>query len=280
MKRKVLALALIVPVLLSGCGGDSESKKTDSQVAVKVNGEEVTVHQLNQVLSKVRSKVTQENQQEIKQKALDSLVDQTLVLQAAKNAKLDRTPEVLSALEDARRKVLVDAYIQRTLQGVGKPNDAEVNAFYQQRSEIFADRQLFVYSQLTIPAKPAELESLISKVKENDSFDKLVGYLDGNSIAYKSSMDAKTSEKLPVPLLKPLNALKVGDVGYLKMSDGLLVVSVHQKVRQSVSMEQAKNAITRQLYAQKQKEAANKLVESLKETAQIEYIGDFKVAAE
>lgn len=275
MKLKMLALFLTVPVLISGCGGDSESKKTDTQVAAKVNGEEVTVHQLNQMLGKIRVKVTQENQQEIKQKALDSLIDQTLVLQASKQAKLDRNPEILSALEAAKRKVMVDAYIQRTLQGVGKPTAKEVEEYYNSRPEIFSERKLFIYSQITVPSTKESLDALVEKVKEAKTMDDLIPMLNAENIAFKQVTDAKTSEKLPAPLLQPLSALKVGDIGYLKMSDGLLVISLQQVIPQPVSIEQAKAAIERQLFSQKQKEAAEKLVSSLKESAVIEYMGEF-----
>ena len=276
MKLKILALLIVAPILLTGCGGDAESKKEDTQVAVKVNGQEVTVHQLNQVLQGIRVNVTAENQTEIKQKALDNLIDQTLVLQAAKSAKLDRTPEVLSALEAAKRKVLVDSYIQRTLQGVGKPTADEIEAFYASRPEIFNDRKLFVYSQITLPAKDADLEKLVEKVKGIEDYESLLAMFKAEGLDYKELVEAKTSEKVAAPLLKPLNTLKAGDIGYLKMSDGLLVISLKESMSQPVSLERAKSAIERQLYSQKQKEAAAKLVESLKESAQVEYLGDFK----
>ena len=275
VKLKMIALCFSVPVLLSGCGGSSDDKKSDTQVAAKVNGEEITVHELNQILGNVRVRVTEENQSEIKQKALDNLVDQTLVLQAAKNAKLDRTPEVLSALEAAKRKVLVDAYIQRTLKGVGTPSDSEVEAYYLSRPEIFAQRKMFVYTQMTIPETPEKITSLIDKVKEVKVFDSLVSKLDSDGIKYRSSAESKASEKVPAPLLKPLNALKPGDIGYLKMSDGLLVIALQQAYPLPVSLEQASPAIKRQLYTQKQKEAAKQLVNSLKEVAQVEYLGEF-----
>jgi len=277
MKLKALALLLVTPVLLSACGGDSSSKGGDTQVAAKVNSEEITVHELNQILGNIRVKVTADNQSEIKQKALESLVDQTLILQAAKNAKLDRTPEVLSQIEAAKRKVLVDAYMQRTLKGVGKPSQSEVEEFYKSRPEIFSDRKMFIYTQMTIAEKPENIEALIEKIKDVKTLDLLIAQFDEDKITYNKTSEMKMSEKVPAPLLKPLNTLKVGDIGYLKMSDGLLVIGLESTMPQPVSLEQAKPAIERQLYAQKQKEAAGNLVESLKEAAQIEYLGEFAV---
>lgn len=276
MKRRLFALFLAVPILMSGCGGDSDSKKTDSQVAAKVNGEEVTVHQLNQVLGRVRAKVTKENQHEIKQKALESLIDQTLLLQASKQAKLDRYPEILSKLEAAKRKVLVDAYIQRTLKGVGKPSADEINAYYASRPEIFNERRLFIYKQITVPLEKEKLEELTEKLKSTQVVSELVPLLESGGYEYRLVSEAKTSEKLPAPLLKPLVSLKVGDIGYLKMSDGVLIIALEQSIPQPISLNQAGPIIERELYSQKQKEAANKLVQSLKETAVVEFLGEFK----
>lgn len=275
MKVKVLVSALFMSTILVGCGGEKSDKKQDTQVAANVNGEEVTVHQLNQALGQLRVKVTQENQQEIKLKALDHLVDQTLVLQAAKQAELDRSPEILSALEAAKRKVLVDAYVQRTLQGVGKPTSQEIEAYYNEHPQIFADRKMFVYTQLTMLVEKEALESLVTELKAIKTLEELLPILHEKGISYKEVVAANLTEKLPPPLRAPLNALKVGDIGYLKMSDGLLVIELQQALAQSVTLEQATPAIRRQLYSQKQKEAAEKLVESLKENAQVEYLGEF-----
>ena len=257
------------------CGGDTGSGKEQTQVAAKVNGEEITVHELNQILSRVRIKVTEENQAEIKQNGLESLIDQRLILQAAKNAKLDRGPDVLTALEEAKRKVLVDAYMQKTLKGVGKPSAKEVEEFYSARPEIFTDRKQFFYTQLTVPEDPEKIDSLIEKVKSFDAIGDLLANFDNGGVEYKKILEVKESEKIPGPLLAPLNILKEGDIGFLKMSDGLLIIALERVSKDPVTLEQARGAIERELYSQKQQEAAKNLIESLKEAAQIEYLGEF-----
>jgi len=277
MKRKLLVMLLAVPMFMVGCGGTEDKPKPSSQVAVKVNGEEVTVHQLNQVLSKVRVQVKSEESEAVRKKALESLIDQELIIQAAKNANMERTPEVLTAIEAAKRKVLVDFYMKRTLQSVDKPTLDEVQAFYQEQPQIFADRQLFIYTQVTVPLELSELDSLVKDIRELKDLRSIIAVLDDRQFKYKKVNDAKTSEKLPGPFLKPLNSLSVGDVGYLKMSDGLLIISLQQKIAQPIGFEEATPAIERQLYRQKQKEVAAKLISSLKESAMIEYVGDFKV---
>ena len=276
MKVKMLISTLLMSSLLTGCGGEKDNARKSTQVVAKINGEEVTIYQLNEVLSKVRVQVTEENQDEVKKKALENLIDQTLVLQAAKKVQLDRNPEVLTALEDAKRRVLVDAYVKRTLQDVAKPTIQAVEAFYNERPQIFADRSLFVYTKLTIPAEKEAIEALVEELKAVKTIDELLPILDKKGVAYKQMVEAKTSETLPAALLAPLNVLKVADVGYLKLSDGLLVIVLDKKIPQPITFEQAKASIENQLHQQNRKQAAEGLVKSLKESAQIELVGDFK----
>ena len=271
-----LGLVLLATVILVGCGGDEEvEEKSETQVVAKVNGKEITIHELNQTLSKLGRPATPEEQEALKNKALERLIEQTLVVQAAEEIKLDRTPEIRSALEEAKNRVLVEGYVKRILKGIGMPSKEEVDEFYNSRPEIFSERKLFIYKQLTIPAEKEQVDSIVAQIESAGSVEALIPLLKESGTTYKEAMEANTSEKLPAPLLQPLHTLKIGDVGFLKVSDGLIVVEVLQSVNQPVSLEEAKLSIERQLLMQKQKNASLKVVESLKTPAQIEYLGEF-----
>ncbi len=261
--------------LLSGCGGDSSSSSNNTQVVAKVNGEEITIHQLNQLLSTVKVPKGDYSKEEVEKKALDSLIEKTLVLQAAKKAKLDREPKVLSAVEEAKNKVLIDRYVQRTLETVAMPTDEQIKAFYDNFPELFADRKMYVFTKLAISAGPEKVDLIIDQVKDGKSIDDILKELDAQGITYKKMMEAKVEGKLPNPIMHFLSALQAGDIGYLKMTDGLLVVELHKLLDQSLSLEDAKEVIVRQLLLEERKKASLNLVNSLKEAAEIEYVGQF-----
>ena len=60
------------------------------------------------------------------------------------------------------------------------------------------------------------------------------------------------------------------------MDDGLLIIAVEEVEAMPISFQEARAAIKSFLYAEKQKEDIEKLVENLRDAAQIEYVGDFK----
>ena len=275
---KVVCYSAVLSSLLflSGCGGETASDdRSATQVVAKVNGEEVTIHQLNQLLARVQVPKGEYSKEDVEKKALDSLIEKTLVLQAAKSVKLDREPAVLSALEEAKNKVLIDRYVQRSLESVAKPTDKQIQRFYDDFPELFADRKMYVFTKLAISANEEQVERLIAQVKAGKSIEQIVVQLDKEAVKYKRMSEAKGEGKLANPILHFLSALQAGDIGYLKMNDGLLVVELHKLLDQSVALEDAKNVITRQLWMDERKKASKKLVDSLKETAEIEYVGKF-----
>lgn len=267
----------VLSAFLSGCGGgaETEESKSNTQVVAKVNGVEVTVHQLNQLLARVRVPEGEFSREEIEKRALDSLIERELVLQAAKGVKLDREPAVLSALEEAKDKVLIERYVQRTLESVSKPTDEKIQQFYDNFPELFADRKMYVFTKLAISADGEQVDQMIEQVKQGSSIDQIVAQLKQLDIEYKRMSEAKGEGGIAGPILHFLSALQAGDIGYLKMTDGLLVVELHNVLDQSVSLEEAKGAIAKQLLLEERKKASKKLVDSLKETAEVEYVGKF-----
>jgi len=73
--RPVLVVIASLFGLALGTGCEKkETPKVTTQVAARVNGDEITVHQLNYVLARMRS-VTSQSAPEAKRKILDRLID-------------------------------------------------------------------------------------------------------------------------------------------------------------------------------------------------------------
>src|SRR5882724_11602299 len=94
-----IVVALLAVTL--GCGRDSKSAAA-TQVLAKVNGDEISVHQLNDRLSQVQIP-TDVDATAVRKQVLESLIDEQLLVQRAMADKVDRDPQVLQAIERTKR---------------------------------------------------------------------------------------------------------------------------------------------------------------------------------
>ena len=97
-----------------------EKDKPVLQTAAKVNKEEITVSQINQVLGQQRA-LPAEQAASAAGVALERLIDQELALQKASDQKLDREPRVMQQIEAARREIISRAYVEKIGEGAPKP---------------------------------------------------------------------------------------------------------------------------------------------------------------
>ncbi|MFC7652968.1 SurA N-terminal domain-containing protein [Pseudoduganella danionis] len=107
-RAKTLATLLLVAAGLSACG-NKESKP--GQALVRVNGEEITVSQLNEELQ--RANVQAPQQEAASKQLIESLVDRQLLVNEAVQDKLDRDPKVVQAIERAKALIIAQSYLQK-----------------------------------------------------------------------------------------------------------------------------------------------------------------------
>ena len=104
----VLTAAALV-LVLAGCGVKKDKPAT--QTVARVNKDEITVHEINFVLSQQRGLAPDQAASASKQ-VLERLIDQELALQQAQEQKLDREPRVLEQLVAARREIIARAFVE------------------------------------------------------------------------------------------------------------------------------------------------------------------------
>jgi EpsD family peptidyl-prolyl cis-trans isomerase len=268
-----LTTALILSLTLAACGGSSENGKT--QVVARVNGEEITVHQLNQVLGMMGPEAAA-NPADANKNALENIINQTIGVQAAVKMKLDRDPAIMQAIEFTKRRVLLDAYMERSLKQTAAPTPSEVHEYFSQHPELFANRHIYVFNQLTVRAGKESVSSLVNKVAGVNHMNEFVAWLKDKGVDYNLVSDVKPSEQLPMGMLAHMQKLKVGDLGYLSATDGVVVMEMLQAIEKPMTEQQSQPLIERYLANQKRMEAAKKMFEEMRANAKVEYLGEFK----
>ena len=171
------AAALGLLLAASGC-----SKQATGQVAAVVNGDEITLQEVNAAVGAARLPENADKQK-VRNAVLQHLIDQHLIAQQAKAEGLDRDPDYLLKQRDAAQTLLIQFYAKRLADTTRVPDQATVSKFIADHPETFANRMILSVDQLSF-APPADRTAL-DGLKGIHTLDGVAGYLQGHGIAFQ-----------------------------------------------------------------------------------------------
>jgi len=272
--KHVAAVAVAALVLvLAGCG-DKKKDKPASQTAVKVNKEEITVHQINFVLQQQRG-LAPEQAASAGKAVLERLVDQELALQKAQDQKLDRDPRVQQQLEAARREIIARAYADKIALGAPKPDPAEIKAYYDAHPALFKERRVYSLQEIVVQAKPDQVETLRTKLAASKDLPEFISYLKSNDIKFGANQAVRPAEQLPLASLPKLAQMKDGQSIFNATPTGAQIVVVAGARSQPVDEVRATPAIEQFLLNERKRKLIDDDMKALRAAAKIEYVGDY-----
>lgn len=278
VSKKLVLPLLMAAALAAGCGDKkdeaADGDKPATQVAAKVNGSELTVHQVNYALQRIPN-LSQDQSKAASLQVVKSLVEQELLVQKATEDKLDRDPTVIQALDAARRQILAEAYMGRKLGTPAEPTDAEISEYFNAHPELFTNRKLYRLQEISVKAPADKREAVRAKLAESKTLNDFAAWLKAENIPAQAAQGVKPAEQLPLEILPKLAQVAKGQAMVVNTPDGLLVIVVADTQSQPVGMEQAKPAIARLLQQQARQKAAKAEMDALKAAAKIEYVGEF-----
>ena len=256
----LLACALVG---LPGCGS---KEKAPGQSIAKVNGYEITVHQLNEELQSLGAQKGVSKKQ-----VLESLVDRQLVLGEVAKEKIDRDPLVMQAVERAKAQIYAQAYLQKITRSNAKPSKTEIDSFYEKNPDLFADRKQYDLKELIIETKnlSPELNSFMDTAK---SIDEVATWLTSQNITFARDQVSRTTPDLPADLIKSLNAMEKGQLFIVKEGARSLLIALEDVKNVGVTVEVAAPQIEQYLINKKIKDAGTAEIARLRATAKIEYL--------
>lgn len=266
-RRVTSAAALLVAVSLAACGGASDKKP--GQSLARVDGEEITVLQLNEELQ--RAGVQQQQQQQASKQLLESLIDRQLLLNAALKEKLDRDPKVAQSVERAKALIVAQFYLQKKIGTPAKPTKEEVQEYYAAHPEFFAQRKVFDLRQLVLASKDLDdtMRAAIDKVK---TVDEVAALFDAHQIKYARSQLSRATSDLPPQLAAKLTSLGKGQLFIIREGERSLVNSIVDTKDSPVALEAAAPQIEQFLANKKAKDAADVELKRLRAAAKIEML--------
>ncbi|NQE48508.1 EpsD family peptidyl-prolyl cis-trans isomerase [Herbaspirillum rubrisubalbicans] len=264
--NKLTVKALVSAMLLIGlvACGEKKSASSSSQVVANVDGQEITIHQVNNELAKTGGT-------EVTKQLLDGLVARQLLVNAAKKDKLDADPAVLADMERARNLVLAQSYVASKLKVPTRPLDQEVEDLYRKNPDWFAQRKQYEFAQLIIAGSnlTPELNALMDQPGKR--LDDVATWLDAHHIQFARQQVIKTTADLPPQMNASLKNMERGSLFVVIEGPTAILTSVQDVKSTPLSLAVATPQIVQYLVTQKQNQASEQLVENLRKDAKIEY---------
>lgn len=213
-----LSLCLLAGVsLLAAC-----DNAPTGQVAAVVNGEEITLQEVNTELATIPAPEGVDKDQ-LRQGILNRIVERRLLAQAAREDGLDQTPEFL-----IRRRQLEDALLIQLLQQKGQraatvPSEAAIDNYIASNPATFANRAIYTLDRIQFPL-PGDL-SMLKALEDDTTMDQVAATLDSMGIKYSRGAAQMDSARVGEQRMAQIRALPAGEP-FVTPEGGMVTVAV------------------------------------------------------
>jgi EpsD family peptidyl-prolyl cis-trans isomerase len=217
-KRLAISTMCAVAALLAGC----HKGAPEGQVAATVNGEEVTLQELNTEIQ--ASNIPQgADKQVAQQQALQHIIDRKLLLTAARDKKMDKSPEFQSQKQRADELLLAQTYAKQQFAAVPVPTDADISKFMAAHANAFANRETLQLDQIRFRPTPADVKKL-SVIEADHNMDAVATHLAGLGIRFDRVKAGLDTAQVPTEMMKAINALPAGEP-FVLPTNGIVTVN-------------------------------------------------------
>jgi len=268
---------LSVVIIITACGNKDEAETNgvkQTQVVAKVNGEEISIHQINFQLSRM-GQLNETQGKEAAKQTLVRLVDETLLKQKALEAKLDRDPKVLQAMESTKNQILAQAYLEQEMVNASKPSEKEIDQFYSEHPDLFENRRVFRLQELAVEVSKEKLPEIQEALTEQKNINNMAQWLTSKSYKFAANSNVRNAEQLPLPLLAKLQLLKDGEAIAVDTGKSVNIIYVASSQTQSVDKQKAKPYIEKYFLNINKNRLIAAEMKKIKEAAKVEYVGAF-----
>ncbi|MEE4538150.1 MAG: EpsD family peptidyl-prolyl cis-trans isomerase [Erythrobacter sp.] len=262
-----ILLASAAALALSAC-----SKEATGQVVAVVNGEEITLQEVNAELQ--GANLPEGADREAAQRAaLQRVVDRRVLAQAAREEGLDETPEYYLRQRQLSETLLLQMLSQKVEQTTEVPEQDEIDQYISDNPALFADRQIFLLDRIQFPA-PGDMSQL--SVLENDmSMDAVVASLNQLGIEFQRGQAQMDSAQVGQERLDRIRSLPDGEPFVVVENGMVYIADVIASEPAPMEAEQLRPAAVATLRRQRLADTMRARLEAEKSGAEISYQDGF-----
>jgi peptidyl-prolyl cis-trans isomerase C len=208
LRSLVLALTLAAPLAAHAADAPQlQLAPTDDPVVAKINSREIHKSDLLAAQKQLPQQYQQVPLEAIYPQLLDQVVNNTLLIDAAKDAKLDNDPEVKDKLAKLQERVVEEVYIDRLL--AKATSDDALKAAYQ-KSIKDAPAQDEVHGRQILLKDETEAKAVIAQLDKGADFAKLANEKNPSKDSNGGDLGYFTKDAMPPEFGDAAFALKKG----------------------------------------------------------------------
>lgn len=213
--KGLFVLALGGALLLGGC----EAKPT-GQVAAVVDGDEVTLTELNTELAGANIPENADKKL-VQRQMLQRIIERKLLANAARKEAIDQTPEFIVRRQQLEDALLVQLLSQKVARGIKVPTNADTDKFMATNPGMFANRLIYAVDQIRF-ATPTR-DDYLKQLAAAKTMDQVVAVLDGLKIKYERGNVAVDTAQVPAPMLAQIQKVPAGEPFVVPMGNMVAV---------------------------------------------------------
>lgn len=217
MSRKPVAAIALSLLALAAC-----DKEPTGQVAAVVNGDEITLQEINAELGSV-SIPEGVDKKAIQQAALQRILDRRILAQTAREEDLDKSPEYLLRERQLRDALLVQIMGQKSQRALRVPDQAQVDKYIAENPVMFADRKLYSLDRIQFPF-PKDMSQL-KALEDDHSMDAVAARLNSLGIKFVRAPAQMDSAQVGAQRLQQIKSLPAGEP-FIVPENGMVTVGV------------------------------------------------------
>lgn len=166
VSRILMVLVLAVAVSgLSGCG------KKDA--VATIGGHTISLASFNERLATFPPQYAEALQKrDNKIKILDQMIDEQVVLEAAKKKGLEKTDEYKKQLESSSRQLLLNLFVRDEIDKKVTVTDEDLRTYYNQNTRQFEEAELRLISHILVASRE-EAQAIVSQLQSGAPFANL-----------------------------------------------------------------------------------------------------------
>jgi len=243
----MLRAAAVAAAVAAGACAREESPP--SGVAARVNGGEIPTRRIEREILRDR-RDARADLHEATARAVEPAIDQKLLVQKAIEAGLDRDPEVMRQLDEGRRRILANAWLDRALADRARQSESDVRDFYAANPALFAERRIYTLREIGLSGPGAALQAVAAAARAG-SIAAVDAAIARSGLQARTLESTQPAEDVPLALLAKLASMKEGEVTAVDSAGGLTVVELLRATPAPLAESQAAPAIERYLATRK-----------------------------